>query len=119
MNLKEIIRKIEELEKMFCDKMDSHLETIKEVEGVKRINNQCFTVNFASLNNMNLSYEYYDSKKQITLLKEKLKKCNNVESIKNKIEEYLKKKTLEVNKGYQIQLHPIVLEKLNEVYLEM
>lgn len=119
MSLKEIIKRMEELEKQLQSEIEASLSNVEEVNGVQRINANCFTMNLNSLNYMNLSPEHYDTKKQITFLTEKLKRCKNVESIKKQIQDFINTKTLEVNKGYRIELHPIVLEKLNTVFAEI
>ena len=119
MNLKEVIRKIEELEKQLQKEIESSLSDVEEVDSVKRLNSNCFTISFKSLNNMNLSPEHYDTKKQVSLLIEKLKRCKNVESIKERIQECIITKNLEVSKGYRIELHPIVLKRMEEVFAEI
>lgn len=117
MYLKDIIEEIEKLEKQFREEVNTIMTEIPEADGLKRLNKNCFTISFKSLNNMNLSPEYYDTRRQIQLLKEKLKRCKTVDGIKERLQECIQTKTLEVTKDYKIKLHDLVLEKLNEIIL--
>ena len=84
MELKDIIKEIEKLEKLFREEVQLMMTQVPEANGVKKINKNCFVINLKSLNNTNLNPEHYDTQRQIKVLREKIEKCKTVDEIKNR-----------------------------------
>lgn len=101
MYLKDIIEEIEKLEKQFHEEVNTIMTEIPEADGLK-------------FESWILCY-----KKTNSIVKRKLERYKTVDEIKNRLQEYINTKTLEVTKDHKILLHDFVLEKLNEIVFKL
>lgn len=67
--LKDVLNKLTELQKVVKDSINATLDTTKDLKGVKRISDNIVIVKSSSLNPNDFSAEYYMSNVQIVEIK--------------------------------------------------
>lgn len=115
--LKDVLSRLTELQKVVKDSINTTLDTTKDLKGVKRISDNIVIVKSSSLNPNDFSAEYYMSNVQIVEIKKQLKNLDIV-NIKKKIDEWVSKEKIQVTNNHKITLNPEVLKILKQLQLE-
>lgn len=115
--LKDILTRLSALQKTVKKSVNENLDSVKDLEGVKRISDNIVIVKSSCLNSKDFSAEYYMSNIQIAEIKKQLQKLDII-GIKNKINEWVEKEKIQVNNNYKITLNSEVLKILKQLQSE-